>query len=83
MAVSVWKLDATNNFINHGIIIFRIELTELMSFDFDFDYIRAAILISGRRLIGGGAYSSKYDKLLMLVITLMLALCSCLCLRLC
>ena len=80
MALSVWKLDATNNCINHGIIIFRIELTELMSFDFD--YIRAVIFISGRRLIGDGAYSSKYDKLLMLVITLMLALCLCLCLRL-
>ena len=36
MAVSVWKLDATNNRINHGIIIFRIELTQLMSFDFDY-----------------------------------------------
>ena len=80
MAVSVWKLDATNNCINHDIIIFRIELSELMSFDFD--YIRAAMLIPGRRLIAGGAYSGKYDKLLMLVIILMLALCSCLCLRL-
>ena len=62
MALSVWKLDATNNCINHGIIIFRIELTELMSFDFD--YIRAVILITGRRLIGDGAYPSKCDKLL-------------------
>ena len=43
---SIWKLHTIKNFINYGIIIFCIKLTELMSYDFD--YTRAvALIISG------------------------------------
>ena len=34
---SIWKLHMIKNFINYGIIIFRIKLTELTSFDFDYN----------------------------------------------
>ena len=50
-------------FYQRSVIIIRIKLTELTSFDFV--YIRAAALINNfsqlRRLFEGGAYSSKYD----------------------
>ena len=49
--------------IINSIIIIRIKLTELTSFDFV--YIRAAALINNlsqlRRLFEGGAYSGQYD----------------------
>ena len=48
------KLDATNNYcFNYGVNIFRINLTELTSFNFDYT---AAALIRGE----GGACSRKY-----------------------
>ena len=34
-AALIRKLDASKNCINYGIIIFRIKLTDLQSFDFD------------------------------------------------
>ena len=55
--------EAWTPVIINSIIIIRIKLTELTSFDFV--YIRAAALINNlsqlRRLFEGDAHSSKYD----------------------
>ena len=58
-AALIWRLDAAKNCINYVTIIFRIKGAELTSFDFD--HIRAAVLIRRRRLLTFfskcGAYS--------------------------
>ena len=46
-AALIWRLDAAKNCRKNGIVIFRIKVTELTSFDFD--HIRAAVLIRRRR----------------------------------
>lgn len=48
-AAFIWKLDATKNCYNYGIIIFDINQTELTSFDSD--YIRTLVLIQGQHLL--------------------------------
>ena len=56
------RLDATQNCFNYGIIIFRIKITELTSFDFD--YIRAAALIRVNRiyLYKQGLHYSRQER---------------------
>ena len=48
-AALIWRLDAANNCFNYVTIIFRIKGAELTSFDFD--HIRAAVLIRRRCLL--------------------------------